>query len=134
MWRKSAIKRLFKYLPKTEISDNLIAALAIEYRNDTTMITENDVDAVVLSEIFADKAPAVLEDVKPAETPSEPTPKKATKKAANKPKTEPKEAEEETVKEVKVVQLNPSEQVTQPIIKSTEIKGGGLSNLLTQLR
>ena len=134
MWRKSAIKRLFKYLPKTEISDNLIAALAIEYRNDTTMITENDVDANVLSEIFADNAPAVLEGEKPAETPSDTTPKKTTKKAAIKPKTEPKEAKESTVKEVKVVPLNPSNQISAPIIKSTEIKGGGLSNLLTQLR
>ncbi|MCK5292917.1 MAG: recombinase RecT [Thermoplasmata archaeon] len=134
MWRKSAIKRLFKYLPKTEISDNLIAALAIEYRNDTTMITENDVDANVLSEIFADNAPAVLEGEKPAETPSDTTPQKTTKKAAIKPKTEPKEAKESTVKETKVVQLNPSDQISAPIIKSTEIKGGGLSNLLTQLK
>ena len=141
MWRKSAIKRLFKYLPKTEISDNLIAALAIEYRNDTTMITENDVEANVLSEIFTDNAPAVLEDAKPVVVPSEATPKKARKKPAKeaqKPVEEPKAdtpiVKESTVKETKVVKLNPRDEVSQPIIKSTQIDGGGLSNLLTQLR
>jgi recombination protein RecT len=137
MWRKSAIKRLFKYLPKTEMSDELIAGLAIEYRNDTTMITEKDVDAAVLSEIFADTKPVVLEDKKPVEVPSDTTPKKAGRKPKNeakKPVDEPKQVKEETPPEIKVVKLNPSDEVNQSIIKSTDIKGGGLSNLLTQLR
>lgn len=62
MWRKSAIKRLFKYLPKTEMSDELIAALSIEYRNDTTMLTADDISPEVAAEIFTDIEAEVLED------------------------------------------------------------------------
>ena len=137
MWRKSAIKRLFKYLPKTEMSDELIAGLAIEYRNDTTMITEKDIEANVLSEIFADNSPAVLEDETEVKTQSKATPKKPGRKPkdeAKKPVDEPKQVKEDTPKETKVVQLNPSDEVNQTIIKSTDIKGGGLSNLLSQLQ
>ena len=34
MWRKTAIKKLYKYLPKTDFSDKLIAALSTEYQNE----------------------------------------------------------------------------------------------------
>lgn len=34
MWKKSALKRLFKLLPKTNFSDQLIAAISHEYENE----------------------------------------------------------------------------------------------------
>lgn len=61
MWRKSAIKRLFKYLPKTEMSDELIAALSIEHRNETTLVTVDDITPEVAAEIFQDVEAEVLE-------------------------------------------------------------------------
>lgn len=39
MWKKTALKRLFKLLPKTNFSENLIAAIANEHDNDL-----NDLD------------------------------------------------------------------------------------------
>ena len=89
MWRKSAVKRLFKYLPKGKMSDELIAALSIEYQNDRTLITMSDVDKETRNEIFAEVTPVedvsaeIVEPVK--ETPAEKTkPVKASKKV-NKP-------------------------------------------------
>lgn len=85
MWRKSAIKRLFKYLPKTEMSDQLIAALSIEHRNDTSLVTAEDIAPEVAAEIFEDTTAEVLEET-PAAIPAKakapadkPKPKRKTK-------------------------------------------------------
>lgn len=40
MWKKSALKRLFKLLPKTNFSDQLIAAISHEYETETSDLTE----------------------------------------------------------------------------------------------
>ena len=40
MWKKSALKRLFKLLPKTNFSDQLIAAISHDYENETSDLTE----------------------------------------------------------------------------------------------
>lgn len=34
MWKKTALKRLFKLLPKTNFSDQLIAAISTDHENE----------------------------------------------------------------------------------------------------
>ena len=40
MWKKTALKRLFKILPKSNFSDELIAALSVEHQNDISDAAE----------------------------------------------------------------------------------------------
>lgn len=40
MWKKTAVKRLYKMLPKTNFSDNLIAALSVENVNEVDDLIE----------------------------------------------------------------------------------------------
>lgn len=42
MWKKTALKRLFKLLPKTHFSDNLIASIANEHENEITDIPKEE--------------------------------------------------------------------------------------------
>ena len=42
MWKKSALKRLFKLLPKTNFSDQLIAAISHDYDNEVSDLKENE--------------------------------------------------------------------------------------------
>jgi len=44
MWKKSAIKRLFKLLPKTNFSDQLIAAISHDYDNEVNDIPKDGED------------------------------------------------------------------------------------------
>ena len=124
MWRKSAVKRAFKYMPKNTMSDEMIAGLAIEYRNESTMIGAGDVNEEVLEEIFATgDTPAVLVE-EPKETPKAKSTDKPKRrgKAKDKAKTEVEEAEatqpavESTQTEVvEVVEVSESAQTREPI-------------------
>jgi recombination protein RecT len=44
MWKKSALKRLFKLLPKTNFSDQLIAAISHDYDNEVNDLPKNGED------------------------------------------------------------------------------------------
>lgn len=114
MWRKSSIKRLFKYLPKTKISDELIAALAIEHQADTSLITADDIAPAIAAEIFQDTEAEVLEnEPAPAIEPKEaPAPKPEAKKKAGRPKKE-KEAPAVEVKAEPII-----ETITEPIAEA----------------
>lgn len=151
MWRKSAIKRQFKYLPKHQISDELIAALSIEHTNDATMIATDDIEPETLEKIFTDNTPVVLQEPAPekpisakrTETPEkqvevsnepveqEPATKatKTTKKASKKAETKQPAVTETVVPDPKVVQLNTSREVSKPMNGSS----GGLQSLLVEL-
>ena len=50
MWKKTALRRLFKLLPKTDFSDKLIAAISVDY--DTTMNDQAEEDR--LAHMFDD--------------------------------------------------------------------------------
>lgn len=44
MWKKSALKRLFKLLPKTNFSDQLIASISHDYENEISDLAETKED------------------------------------------------------------------------------------------
>lgn len=137
MWRKSAVKRLWKYLPKTEMNDRLIAALSIEYRNDVTLSESATVDADILGEILNEDKPAIEAENKPkAQSDSIPKkivrkPKIATQKAVDKPV-------QETVKpEPKTIQLKADEAkngLMNMNEKGAQLTTGSLTSLLSELR
>lgn len=54
MWKKTALKRLFKLLPKTNFSDNLIAALANEHQNDIQDTAKDDRFENDFTDVFDD--------------------------------------------------------------------------------
>jgi hypothetical protein len=69
MWKKSALKRLFKLLPKTNFSDQLIAAISHDYENEIddlkqtkeekySNIFEEIQDATIINEPLAKKKKA----------------------------------------------------------------------------
>ena len=62
MWKKSVLKRLFKLLPKTNFSDQLIAAISHDYDNEA-----ND-----LSETKEDKYAGMFEDIQEAKVVNDP--------------------------------------------------------------
>ena len=71
MWKKSVLKRLFKLLPKTNFSDQLIAAISHDYDNETSD----------LSETKEDKYAGMFEDIQEAKVVNDtPTEKKKDKK------------------------------------------------------
>lgn len=105
MWRKSAIRRLFKYLPQMDMTDELITAMSIEYRNESTMLTEGDVSDEVLTEIF-EHGDGVLDEGK-GET------KAAKPKGGRKAKTEPKKGKEPAKTATTVVEVVPQEPQAQ---------------------
>jgi len=55
MWKKSALKRLFKLLPKTNFSDQLIAAISHDYDNEVSDLKES-----------GDKYAGMFEDIQEA--------------------------------------------------------------------
>lgn len=44
MWKKTAIKRLYKLLPKTKFSENLIAALSVDFENEKNDLVQQKKD------------------------------------------------------------------------------------------
>jgi recombination protein RecT len=75
MWKKSALKRLFKLLPKTNFSDQLIASISHDY--------ENEIDD--LAKPQTDKYAGMFEDIPDAQViKDEPKQKKSTKEAPEK--------------------------------------------------
>ncbi len=72
MWKKSALKRLFKLLPKTNFSDQLIAAISHDYDNEVTDLGQTQEDKY--SSMFEDIPEAQVIKDQPA------TDKKKTKK------------------------------------------------------
>jgi recombination protein RecT len=69
MWKKSALKRLFKLLPKTNFSDQLIAAISHDYDNEV-----ND-----LPKTGEDKYAGMFEDIQEATVIKDPPEKKEKK-------------------------------------------------------
>jgi recombination protein RecT len=79
MWKKSALKRLFKLLPKTNFSEQLIASISHDYDNEV-----ND-----LSESKEDKYAGMFEDIQDAQIVKDPpVEKKQAKKEAEKKEPE----------------------------------------------
>jgi hypothetical protein len=71
MWKKSVLKRLFKLLPKTNFSDQLIAAISHDYDNESSD----------LSETKEDKYAGMFEDIQEAKVVNDiPVEKKKDKK------------------------------------------------------
>lgn len=68
MWKKSALKRLFKLLPKTNFSEQLIASISHDY--------ENEIDDI--AQTSGDKYAGIFEDIPEANVVKE-TPKKEKK-------------------------------------------------------
>lgn len=69
MWKKSALKRLFKLLPKTNFSEQLIASISHDYENEINDLTETK----------EDKYAGMFEDIQDAQVVKEPEEKKAKK-------------------------------------------------------
>jgi recombination protein RecT len=69
MWKKSALKRLFKLLPKTNFSDQLIAAISQDYANETADLKPQE-----------DKYAGMFEDIQDAQVIKEPTTEKKARK------------------------------------------------------
>ena len=70
MWKKSVLKRLFKLLPKTNFSDQLIAAISHEYDNESSDLAQTK----------EDKYAGMFEDIQDATIIKEPPVEKKTKK------------------------------------------------------
>ncbi len=77
MWKKSALKRLFKLLPKTNFSDQLIAAISHDYDNEVNDLPKNGEDKY--AGIFEDIQEATVvkdqpekKEKKPKDVPGEP--------------------------------------------------------------
>ena len=150
MWRKSAIKRAFKYLPDMDMTDELIAGLAIEYRNDSTMITAGDVDNDTLAEIFEGRdEPAVLVEapaaVKPVNGTSKPKQARKPKNEAKKPVVEvktpaPKPEVEPPVEAAPVMRVEVTgkapveKQIDVPAPVNGKQAGDSLTSLMQELR
>ena len=120
MWRKSAVKRAFKYMPKNTMSDEMIAGLAIEYRNDNTMLGAGDVSEEVLEEIFeASDAPAVLAESEQKES----APAKSTDKPkrGRKAKTEAKNEVKEAAKPEPVVESTQNEEFVVTTVEPNDV-------------
>jgi recombination protein RecT len=71
MWKKSVLKRLFKLLPKTNFSDQLIAAISHDYENEVSDLKKPD-----------NKYDELFDDIQEAQVVNEPV--KETKKEAKK--------------------------------------------------
>jgi len=80
MWKKSALKRLFKLLPKTNFSEQLIASISHDY--------ENEMDDIKTPE---DKYAGMFEDIQDAQVVKDPPAEK--KKEARKEKEPEKQPE-----------------------------------------
>lgn len=65
MWKKTVLKRLFKILPKTQFSEQLISALSKEHENEMADISDQSKQ---LQDIFDDTEPVqeVITDPKPS--------------------------------------------------------------------
>lgn len=61
MWKKTALKRLFKLLPKTKFSDQLIAAIATDYENEMNDLSKEDRHASIFEDIQTHE---IIEDKK----------------------------------------------------------------------
>jgi recombination protein RecT len=62
MWKKTAIKRLYKLLPKTQFSDQLIAAISHDYENEVNDLPKEE----KYNDIFSDEVPYTeVKDEKP---------------------------------------------------------------------
>lgn len=62
MWKKTALKRLFKLLPKTKFSDQLIAAIATDYEGEISDVSKEDRHASIFEDI---QTPEVVTEEKP---------------------------------------------------------------------
>lgn len=76
MWKKTALKKLFKLLPKTNFSDQLIAAISHDYDSEMEDISKPGKE---------DKYAGMFEDIQEATVVTEPAPTPAPK-----PKEKPK--------------------------------------------
>lgn len=66
MWKKTVLKRLFKLLPKTNFSDQLIAAISHDYDNEISDLSETKTDKY--AGIFDEVQDAVIvKDTQPSE-------------------------------------------------------------------
>lgn len=83
MWKKSVLKRLFKLLPKTQFSDQLIAAISHDYDNEVSDLKAPE-----------DKYASFFDEVQEATVIKEPVKAKAEKK-----KKEPEVIEETDIPE-----------------------------------
>lgn len=79
MWKKSVLKRLFKLLPKTNFSDQLIAAISHDYDNEVADLPKTE----------EDKYAGMFEDIPEANVVKEPEQKKEKKQPAKEPGKEP---------------------------------------------
>lgn len=71
MWKKTVLKRLFKLLPKTNFSDQLIAAISNEHENDISDLP-SDLKEKKYTDIFEEvQTPEVVNETKEAETKTE---------------------------------------------------------------
>ncbi len=70
MWKKTALKRLFKLLPKTNFSEQLIAAISHDYDNEVTDLKDTK----------EDKYAGMFEDIQEATVVKEPPVEKKAKK------------------------------------------------------
>lgn len=78
MWKKSVLKRLFKLLPKTNFSDQLIAAISHDYETKMEDISKTKDDKY--AGLFEDIPEATV--IKEQPQPAQPAEKKNSKKAA----------------------------------------------------
>jgi len=67
MWKKSVLKRLFKLLPKTNFSDQLIAAISHDFSNEVADLKQAE-----------DKYQGIFEDIPEATVVKDPAPAKKT--------------------------------------------------------
>jgi recombination protein RecT len=78
MWKKTALKRLFKLLPKTNFSEQLIASISHDYENEVTDLKDPE-----------DKYAGMFEDIQDAQvikdSPVEKKPKKEQVKESGEP-------------------------------------------------
>lgn len=70
MWKKSVLKRLFKLLPKTNFSEQLIASISHDYENEVDDLSKSPVD----------KYAGMFEDIQEATVVTEARPKKQPEK------------------------------------------------------
>jgi recombination protein RecT len=80
MWKKTVLKRLFKLLPKTNFSDQLIAAISHDYEAEMEDVNKPK----------EDKYSGIFEDIQEATVITEPAPKaKERPKAEKQPDPQP---------------------------------------------
>jgi len=80
MWKKSVLKRLFKLLPKTNFSDQLIAAISHDYDNEVSDLKEPE-----------DKYAGIFDDIPDAQVIPEPPKGKKEKAKENNPEIFPEQ-------------------------------------------